>query len=205
MIGIAAFSITFFISGASCQTAGLSPSPSPPAPTPEKEPAPASESTPPAGWSADGIISPGEYTAVNRYNNFEIHWASDEQNIYIGMRARTGGWLALGIQPGSRMRDADMIFGFVKDGVITVFDLFSTGDFGPHPPDTELGGTDDILESGGSEEGGYTVIEIKRELTTGDKYDHPLAGGVNKIIWAYGSADELTLKHTQRGYGELNL
>ena len=83
--------------------------------------------------------------------------------------------------------------------------MFSTGDFGPHPPDTELGGTYDILDFGGGEEGGYTSIEFKRALNTGDKYDNALSRGVNKIIWSYGSEDDLKSKHINRGYGELTI
>jgi len=103
------------------------------------------------------------------------------------------------------MKNADMVLGSVEDGEATVYDQFSTGDFGPHKADTELGGTDDILEFGGKEAGGYTIIEFKRALNTGDKYDHPLSKGANKIIWSYGSDDKSTIKHVNRGYGELDL
>ena len=98
-----------------------------------------------------------------------------------------------------------MIFGFVKDGKIEVYDLYSTGIFGPHSLDTELGGTDNILEYSGIEEGGFTTIEFKRSLNTDDKFDILLSEGINKIIWAYGSSDSLKLKHSTKGYGEINL
>ena len=156
-------------------------------------------------WSADGIIKVREYHGSNNYGDYTIHWRSDEQYIYVGMTAKTDGWVAMALQPGSRMKDADMVFGFVKDGSVEVQDLYSTGDFGPHPPDSELGGTDDILTFGGREEGGFTTIEFKRLLTTTDKYDISIQKGVNKIIWAYGSSDSLTAKHSTRGYGEINL
>jgi hypothetical protein len=86
-----------------------------------------------------------------------------------------------------------------------VYDLFSTGDFGPHPPDIEQGGVNNILEFGGKEEGGYTTIEFKRALDTGDRYDRAFVRGSNKIIWSYGSSDSLAMKHINRGYGELEL
>ena len=98
-----------------------------------------------------------------------------------------------------------MVFGFVKDGETTVYDLFSTGNFGPHPPDTELGGTDDILDFAGREEDGHTTIEFRRALDTGDEFDNPLIKGKNQIIWSYGGGDTLTQKHTNRGYGEITL
>lgn len=178
-----------------------------PAPTPTSGLPPASGPPPKSAdvWSADGVITVEEYLGEMQYGDYEIHWVSDEQYVYIGISAKTTGWVAVGFQPGRRMKDADMVFGFVKDGETTVYDLFSTGDFGPHPLDTELGGTDDILEFGGSEAEGFTTIEFKRALDTGDEYDNPLSQGINKIIWAYGSDDKLTLKHARRGYGELNL
>jgi len=161
--------------------------------------------TPAERWSADGVFTDGEYLGEMAYDNYEIRWLSDDQYIYIGIRAKTGGWVAVGIQPGSKMKNADMILGFVKDGEATFFDQFSTGATGPHSPDTDLGGTDDILEFGGKEEGGYTTIEFKRALDTGDEYDNELTKGVNQIIWSYGSNDEIRVRHMNRGYGEIIL
>ena len=137
--------------------------------------------------------------------DYELFWNSDTQHVYIGMKARTSGWVAMAIQPGSRMKDADMVFGYVEDGQVTVLDLYSTGDFGPHPPDIEQNGTDDIIEYGGTEADGYTTIEFKRALATGDRYDHDLSGGNNQIIWAFGSLDNFSMRHSQRGYGEIVL
>jgi hypothetical protein len=172
-----------------------------PEPEPSRPPAPVTTT----GVSMDGTISQGEYAEVVTHGSYEIHWTSDEQFIYIGLKARTSGWVSIGIQPGSKMKDSDMILGFVKDGEAIVYDLYSTGNFGPHPPDTELGGSNDILDFGGSEKEGYTIIEFKRELNTGDKYDIQFSKGKIKIIWAYGSGDNLDLKHSARGYGELDI
>jgi len=182
------------------------PSEPPLAPPESLPPAPPVSPAPqPGAWSADGVISSGEYTNVNTYGDYEINWSGDEEYIYIGLKVKTIGWVAFGIQPGTLMKEADMVLGFVSDDKTTVYDQFSTGDFGPHPPDTELGGTNDILEFGGKEAGGYSTIEFKRALNTGDQYDHQLLKGVNKIIWAYGSDDQSKIKHVSRGYGELVL
>ncbi|UCG54548.1 MAG: hypothetical protein JSV32_08240, partial [Dehalococcoidia bacterium] len=175
-----------------------------PAPAPAPTPTPTMPK-PEEVWLADGVIKVREYTANMQYGEYQIFWWSDEQYIYIGIRAETNGFVAVGIQPGSRMKNADMVLGFVKNGETTVYDMFSMGDFGPHQPDVELGGTNDILEFAGSEQDGSTTIEFKRSLNTGDDYDKPLSKGTNKIIWSYGSGDELNRKHTNRGYGEINL
>ena len=156
-------------------------------------------------WIADGVINTGEYDGSDSYGSLTIYWRSDEQYVYIGMTAETTGWVSMGIQPGSKMKDADTIFGFVKDGKAEVYDMYSTGDFGPHLPDMELGGTEDVLVYEGKEEDGFTTIECKRLLDTGDEYDIAVLKGVNKIIWAYGPGDDLTAMHAARGYGEINL
>ena len=103
------------------------------------------------------------------------------------------------------MLNADMIFGFVKDGQVQIFDLFSTGSFGPHPQDTELGGTNDILAFGGKEASGFTIVEFARALKTGDTKDNELLKGNNQIIWAYGSTDSLDIQHSSRGYGQITI
>ena len=196
------------VSGASCQQqTPQAPTPAPvPTPGPGLPPAPNPPPPEPSiTWSADGILDTEEYLSEMQYGDYEIRWISDAQHIYIGIRAKTTGFVALGIKPTTAMKDADMVFGFVKDGETTVYDLFSTGNFGPHPPDTELGGSDDILEFGGKEENGFTTIEFKRALDTGDQYDKPLTEGVNNIIWSYGGSDGLTIKHSKRGTGEIQL
>jgi hypothetical protein len=156
-------------------------------------------------WKADGIIGIQEYSNDREYGNYSIYWLNDNQHVYVGIKAKTLGFVAFGIQPGSRMKDADMVLGFIEDGNVSVFDLFSTGDFGPHPEDTQLGGINNILDYGGSEGDDFTIIEFKRELNTGDQFDIPLSKGLNKIIWSFGSNDELEARHTSRGYGEINL
>jgi len=184
--------------GASCGDGGSDVTPPPsgmPSPTPPLT----------TEWVPDGTIMAREYFGAETYGNYELYWRSDEQHIFVGIKAKTDGWVAVGIQPGSRMKNADMVFGFVEDGETTVLDLFSTGDFGPHPPDTQLGGTNDIIDFGGKEEGEYTIIEFSRALVTDDEYDNPLSSGENKIIWSYGSSDELDRQHSTRGYGELDL
>ncbi len=183
---------------------------------PQTTPAPAVQSQPPAPsqppattpvlstWKADGVITPGEYQKNRTYNNYEVHWSSDSQYACFAIKAKTTGWVAIGFDPESFMKNADIVEGFVSDGKVTVLDMFSTGDFGPHPQDIQQGGTNDILESGGAEENGFTVIEFKRKIDTGDKFDKVLGKGTHKIIWAFGSDDQATVKHSGRGIGEID-
>jgi len=159
----------------------------------------------PAAFNADGIISDGEYSYSATFEDFDLSWSNDSEFVYIAMRAETEGYVSVAIQPGEKMNEADIISGWVTDGQPGIVDMFSTGDFGPHPPDAEQGGTDDIIEFGGKEEEGFTVIEFKRALDTADEYDNELVQGSNQVIWAYATSDDPGTKHKFRGYGEITI
>jgi len=157
------------------------------------------------GWVADGVISSAEYTNSKTFGDYEIHWTNDIDYIFVAIRCKTSGWVAVGFKPERRMKNADMVYGFVEQGKVSIFDMFSTGDFGPHPPDVEQGGSDDILEFAGAEEDGFTTIEFKRSLDTGDSKDQILTSGGNAILWACGSGDSTTQRHARRGTDQIEL
>jgi len=146
----------------------------------------------------DGMVEEQEYPQKLELEEerFIVFWKNDHEFLYMALKAKTTGWVAIGFEPTTRMKDADMIFGWVKDGQATLLDLYSTGSTGPHPPDEELGGTNDILEFEGTEEGGYTTIEFKRKMDTGDKYDKVLIPGQTlNFIWAMATSDSFNRKH----------
>jgi hypothetical protein len=191
-----------------CQPAPRAPSPpavTPPAPISNPPPAPVASPGTAIKWVADGVISAGEYQDSKTFGDYTVNWSNDNEYIYTGIKAKTAGWVAIGFSPETFMKNADIIMGSVRDDKLTIADTFSTGEFGPHPPDTQLGGTDDILASAGKSDSGYTTIEFKRKLDTGDKFDKPVVKGINKIIWAYSGEPVLTVKHSLRGAGEIEL
>jgi len=160
-------------------------------------------------WKADGAIAEHEYShdLVLAKGKLAVYWKNDSEHLYMALKGETTGWVAIGFKPTSRMKNADMVFGWVEDDKATVLDLYSTGSFGPHPPDEELGERNDLLEVGGKEEDGFTIIEFKRKMDTGDKYDKAFTpGGTIKFIWAMAGADSFTLKHNiAKGRGEIVL
>jgi hypothetical protein len=167
----------------------------PPAPGPE--------------WNADGTISAGEYDGEVTLSDgrMVVYWKTDGDMLYMGLWGRVTGWLAIGFEPTMAMKDADMILGYVSGGQANVLDQYSTGTFGPHPSDTDLGGRYDIIEAGGSESGGVTVIEFSRKLATGDRFDKVLTpGNTVRFIWSMADADVPTVQHNiARGSGQLVL
>ncbi len=156
-------------------------------------------------WNPDGVISENEYDSQQQIGEVLIFTRIKGREIMMAVQAKTGGYISLGIDPEQFMKGADIIMMYVKDGKTYVEDMYSIGNFGPHPADTAQGGRQDIQVFGGSEAEGITTVEFKRKLNTGDKKDKPLKKGDNKIIWAIGYSDDITMKHIKRGSGTLVL
>ncbi|HPC04800.1 MAG TPA: DOMON domain-containing protein [Syntrophales bacterium] len=161
----------------------------------------------PGASAVDGVIAPGEYPSRAEFEDglFSISWRIDGDFITVALAGKTTGWVAIGIEPAESMKDADMIFGWVSgEGKAFSVDAWSTGLYGPHPPDATLGGTNDIAAFAGTETNGVTVFEFTRPLDTGDRYDRkiPSSGAVN-VLWAVGPSDRFTERHATRGKGTL--
>lgn len=157
----------------------------------------------------DGTITEGEYGNLLSLaaGDYLLYWEVDQDTAHFGIQARTGGWVCLGIDPTQAMAEADMVFGWVEDGGSAgALDCYSTGLSGPHPPDEELGGGQDILSFAGSEQGGITTFEFTRPLDSGDAYDKALSqDGEIKIIWAYSGSDDYRDLHSRKGGATIRL
>lgn len=164
-------------------------------------------------WKPDGIISDGEYSrnmtmieVGGSGRSFEVYWKNDAQYLYMAMKSKTPGWIAVGFEPTDWMKDADIVLGYANDGNVTVQDQYSTGNYGPHVPDTELGGTNDILEYGGRAKNGYIVIEFNRKMNTGDKWDKAFVPGqAVPMIWSLSDSNSTEVRHVADGKGVINL
>ncbi|VVB72832.1 Uncharacterised protein [uncultured archaeon] len=168
-------------------------------------------------WKPDGVISPGEYArsmvleapASNGYSGgvLELSWMNDAEYLYLALNGSTRGWISLGFEPSEWMKDSDIIIGSVRNGKAIVLDEYCTGNYGPHVNDTDLGGSYDILESGGIVNGHSTVIEVKRKMNTGDKFDKAfLPGQKVSLIWAMADNGFDIVKHNvAKGEGVMAL
>lgn len=170
--------------------------------TTEKKPA---LSEKPGEWKADGAIADNEYSKMQQFGDLEVYSRIDGDKVRIALKAKTEGYVSIGFDPTDRMKDADIISGGFKDSKAVVFDMYSTGPTGPHPPDEQQGGKNDVTIFGSSKTAGVTVVEFERKLVTGDAKDKVIKVGDNKIIWAIGENPDLTGKHVKRGGGILKL
>ena len=174
----------------------------PAAPSPSSGPALAEK---PGDWKADGVISDREYSQKQVFGELEVYSRIDGEVVRMALKAKTNGYVAIGFDPTDRMKDADMVMGYVKDGKAFVADMFSTGPTGPHPPDDQQGGRNDVTVFGGSKKDGVTILEFERKLVTGDSKDKEIKKGDNKIIWSISDAEAFSGRHSKRGAGVLKL
>jgi hypothetical protein len=155
------------------------------------------------GPEVDGEVLEGEYplSATMGDGHFELFWFIEGDTIQMAVRAQATGYVALGIDPESRMKGADMIIGWrTPSGDWEVHDTYALGETGPHPDDTDEGGTFDLNEYEVRESGGVTTMEFTRKLSTGDDLDKeiPTTGEV-KFLWATSDDDEFSQYHGRRG------
>ena len=171
----------------------------PPTTTTDASPTPPlTTTTPSSTWMPDGVISEDEYATSRSVNDgtFVIYWKFANDAVYFGLETNSPGWAAIGFEPTNRMKDADILLGGTENGIPYMYDMFSTGPTGPHPPDTDLGGTFDITEYNAKEQAEGTVVEFSRKTDTGDAYDTVLTPGAEiTLIWAQANSDEPLLIH----------
>lgn len=108
------------------------------------------------------------------------------------------GWVAVGFNPSSRMKDANFLIGYVKDGT-----AFARDDFGvsntSHKADEELGGKNNLISFSGTEANGVTTMTFVVPRDSGDSKDSKLGPGQHTVILGYSNADNFTGFHKKVG------
>jgi hypothetical protein len=127
---------------------------------------------------------------------FELRVLGNE--VEVTMSAKTAGWVAFGLDPSRRMRDADFVLGYVKDGQAYARDDYGNSDIA-HAADSSLGGQDDIISAVGEEKDGVTTIRLRLKRLPADPKDRPWSPGPHKLLLAYGPRDDFTSKHARAG------
>lgn len=176
-------------------------------PTLEETPEPLPQPTNTWIWSADGIVGEDEYQQTLDLNGVRLWWYNDAEFLYVAIEGDTQGWVSLGLNPQERMMGADYIFGYVENGEVKVWDAYGTAPAGAtHPPDTDLGGTDNLISYAGMESEGLTFLEVQIPLNSGDAYDTVLeVGNSYPVIVAMGAQDDFNAKHTMYASAEITL
>ncbi len=133
-------------------------------------------------------------------------WSIEAKNISIELSAKTKGWVAIGFNPSEKMKDANFILGYVKNGEAIVADHFGITSH-QHKSDKKLGGKVNISNAEGHEEGGITTIHFTIPLDSEDETDQAISmTGETTVLLAYGSGrDSFRTRHKFRTALKVNL
>lgn len=144
------------------------------------------------------------YKQVER-DGVVFQWRISGENLDFILSAPTDGWVAVGFDPTNKMKDANMIIGYVARKGATVEDHFGVGAI-RHAPDRRAGGQNDIIEYDGSEDSDGTTLRVTIPLDSGDSADRALtAGRTYTVLLAYGRRDNTSSIHKWRDSLDLTL
>jgi hypothetical protein len=133
------------------------------------------------------------------YKDYTLKWRIDQGLIDFSVSYPTTGWVGIGFSPSTKMKDANIIIGYVTNGQGTVTDQFGTSAT-YHRQDTQLGGKNNLSDTSGTELNGLTTIHFKMPLDSGDGNDRLLTqGATTTVILAHGpdAADDVSTYHGQ--------
>ena len=159
-----------------------------------------------AGAEADADEPDAPFQSAD-VDGFDFSWRIEGENIRLRVGAQTTGWVAVGFDPDSVMRGANMLIGYVSGTEQVLEDHFGNT-MVTHIPDTRAGGTDDIIEYEMTEADGYTSFEALIPLSSGDDRDRVLSeGGQHRVIFAHGpdNGDNTFVVHVRHAAVNLEL
>lgn len=158
-----------------------------------------------ACFSAASLLA-GTYDHEVKAKDMTFAWKVDGDTLHAKMSAKTKGWVGVGFNPSKKMKDANFILGYVKDGKAKVDDHFGTKATG-HDADSKKGGSDDVTLVAGSEDNGLTTIEFTIPMNSSDKMDSALnADGDTILLLAYGpDRDSMKPRHKFKKTMTINL
>lgn len=140
--------------------------------------------------------SSGFSTITLSWGSFK--WKVEGENISVIMSGNTTGWVSIGFNPTTAMKDANIIIGYVESGSVNIRDDFGNS-FYTHIDDESNNGSNDILEFSGEETNNTTTISFIIPLNSGDSNDSILTPGETvKVIFAIGDSDTFTDKHSNK-------
>lgn len=153
-----------------------------------------------------GIASAGDYQHTLSEGDMTFAWSVDGDKLAAKVSGPTKGWVSVGFNPTKKMKDANIIIGYVKKGKVKITDEFGTAAT-QHKADKKIGGKDDVTVVGGTEADNTTTIEFTIPLDSGDAKDGVLVPDADTVvILAYGpDKDSFRLKHPKAYTKTVNL
>nr|XP_002129219.1 DBH-like monooxygenase protein 1 homolog [Ciona intestinalis] len=124
------------------------------------------------------------FTVLDQAAKFKVYWKFNQTDITFEIHGNTVGWIGMGISPNGAMTGADMVVGWVKNGIAVVTDRYGVGNtFPPKDPEQNI----ELLY--GTECDGWTVIKFRRQILACESNDRPITADTIRLIYAYGTTD----------------
>lgn len=137
--------------------------------------------------SADLLSEHSFFAALDEDQNVKLYWnvSIENKEIFLTVEANTTGWIGFGISSGQgKMKGADIVIGWVKDGKSYFQDRHSNG---YSVPEVDIQQNYVLISL--EERNGKTVMSVKRKFDTCDSQDNKIESGTTKVIYAYHKED----------------
>jgi len=135
----------------------------------------------------------------------QFYWTVDGATLKIKIIGKTKGWVAVGFNATTQMKNANIIIGYVKKGKVKVSDEFGITNT-KHKSDKKLKGKSNLKAISGMEKNGVTTLSFTIPLDSGDKYDGIIKpNGNTRVIVATGSRDSFRFGHNFQATLDVNL
>jgi len=152
----------------------------------------------------DGRIGEDEYRnrLVDPATGMRVHWQNDDVVLYVGLVSPGTGWLSIGFGPQRMMQGANIVIAAIAGQAFTIEDHY-----GNAPTSHRRDDVDHILQAGGSEAEGRSIVEFAIPLNSNDPQDVALQPGseVTIILAYHGADDRLTAIHSARSTTSIRL
>ncbi|KAL3871755.1 hypothetical protein ACJMK2_039733 [Sinanodonta woodiana] len=142
---------------------------------------------------ASGVViiptEPFNYsTQLDTNGSYFIFWKSNITHITFEVHVKTFGYVGFGLSDNGKMYPADIVVGWVKDGVTHFKDYHTTA----HAPPVVDSHQDWFLLHGEENDFG-TVLKFVRKLDTCDKTeDKKIEDGTVRVIYSYHTSDPVS-------------
>ncbi|KAK3088535.1 hypothetical protein FSP39_020262 [Pinctada imbricata] len=146
------------------------------------------------------------HTSLDTNGNYMLYWKFNATHITFETHVRTKGYVGFGFSTNGKMYPADIVIGWVKDGVTHFKDRHSVGHSLP-----VVDASQDWFLLHGEENSFGTVLKMVRKFDTCDQNDMKITNDTIRTIWSYHTndpADDISIPYhgpTNRGSKSLML
>ncbi|KAM7367921.1 hypothetical protein PAMP_014186 [Pampus punctatissimus] len=156
-------------------------------------------------WTkGEGASDPAMPFVVYLDNNHLVclKWGFDDLEgiITFKLEVNTTGWVGFGLSPNGGMAGSDIVIGGLGPNGQYFTDSHATGNSMPVVDKQQSYTLQSLTESDGQ-----TIMTFRRSLQTCDEQDFHITAKPIKLIYAYGTTDEIEYHRARRGTKEVNL